>query len=426
MSADSSQTDYSQSLLDNARARRVEGKISSVQDGFEYFGLALQGTQDVDLEQGWSLFEEHGFSLLTTTLENGLDSNKNNMDTKVYSAIHQVMYSMTCQTDNHSEKLYYKTKQCLENYVSNIVAPALSAVTGHRLLFEFRKRWHNHLFMCCWMRRFMAMLDGACVLNKGLAMTGSMVLRTFYDKAYVLQKRNICTSLLEEITKFRELEECDMNVIADVSLILQHLGAVAKNDNIKKIIDKNTEFSSGSWKRAPALVKQEYGGETFMYSELKIYKEDFQQRLIAHTREYYKNKSAGWATTDTVSAYLDKAVTCLESERALVQDRLNLVTMDPLIQACEDMILRGPNRSYLSFILSSDTGVGYMLINDQFDDLRNMHTVLSGIHEQQPVRFSPSFLPLFVFFSPSVPLLSTLIIPTHFCSYLIFCILSAR
>ena len=57
--------------------------------------------------------------------------------------------------------------------------------------------------MCCWMRRFMAMLDVLCV-NKGLAMTGSMVLRTFYDKAYVLQKRNICTSLLEEITKFRE------------------------------------------------------------------------------------------------------------------------------------------------------------------------------------------------------------------------------
>ena len=104
MSADSSQTDYSQSLLDNARARRGEGESSSVQDGFEYFGLALQGTQDVDLEQGLSFFEEHGFSLLTTTLENGLDSNKNNMDTKVYSAIHQVMYSMTCQTDNHSEK----------------------------------------------------------------------------------------------------------------------------------------------------------------------------------------------------------------------------------------------------------------------------------------------------------------------------------
>ena len=34
--------------------------------------------------------------------------------------------------------------------------------------------------------------------------------------------------------------------------------------------------------------------------------------------------------------------------------------MNSLIDACEDMILRGPERSYLQFILSSETGVGYM------------------------------------------------------------------
>ena len=59
--------------------------------------------------------------------------------------------------------------------------------------------------------------------------------------------------------------------------------------------------------------------------------------------------------------------------------------MNSLIDACEDMILRGPERSYLQFILSSETGVGYMLIQDKFDDLRNMHTVLSNISEQQPM-----------------------------------------
>ena len=59
--------------------------------------------------------------------------------------------------------------------------------------------------------------------------------------------------------------------------------------------------------------------------------------------------------------------------------------MNPLIDACEDMILRGPKRSYLQHILYSETGVGYMLSHDQFDDLRNMHKVLSGISEQQPM-----------------------------------------
>ena len=86
------------------------------------------------------------------------------------------------------------------------------------------------------------------------------------------------------------------------------------------------------------------------------------------------------------SVYLAKAVHCLEREGALAQDRLNAAsTHSKLMAVCEKMILVGPNRDYLTFILSSDTGVGYMLLHDQFDDLRNMHSVLSRISEQQPM-----------------------------------------
>jgi len=126
--------------------------------------------------------------------------------------------------------------------------------------------------------------------------------------------------------------------------------------------------------------------QIYEYSDLKIYKDDFEVALIKHTKEYYRNKSAKWISMDTVSTYLAKSVQCLEMERALVQDRLNTTsTQYKLIRACENMILVGPNRDYLTFILSSDTGVGYMLIHDQFDDLRNMHSVLSHIKEQQPM-----------------------------------------
>ena len=81
----------------------------------------------------------------------------------------------------------------------------------------------------------------------------------------------------------------------------------------------------------------------------------------------------------------------MERERELVSDCLHTETMDPLIDACEDMILRGPktkeapNGAYLKYILYSDYGVGYMLEEDKFDDLRNMHKILSGISEQQPM-----------------------------------------
>ena len=265
----------SQKSQHDTKTFKYKGKAAVKVDGHKMFGLPPSGEADVELELGWKLFLEKGFTLLEETVENGLDSNKNNMDINQYSGIQQVMYNMTCQTDNHSEQLYNKTGETMKNYVLDIVAPALSAVTGTRLLQEFRKRWHNHLFMSCWMRRFMAMLDGACVINQGMVYTGSMVLRTFYTEGYLLQKKNLCVALLEEITKHREDEECDLNLISDISLILQHLGAISKRDNIKKIIDKNNEFSSGTWKRAPALIKQEYQGETLYYAELKVYKGEF-------------------------------------------------------------------------------------------------------------------------------------------------------
>ena len=114
--------------------------------------------------------------------------------------------------------------------------------------------------------------------------------------------------------------------------------------------------------------------------------EDFEQLLILHTREFYKQQSARWISMDTVSTYLAKAVHALEMERALVNERLHpLSTKFKLISACEDMILRGPDRKHLQFILSSDKGVGHMLQGDLFDDLRNMHSVLSNINEQQPM-----------------------------------------
>jgi hypothetical protein len=74
-------------------------------------------------------------------------------------------------------------------------------------------------------------------------------------------------------------------------------------------------------------------------------------------------------------------------EKKLAEKHLHAEsTKDKLIHACEQMILVGPDECYLNFILKSDTGVGYMLVNDQFDDLRNMHYVLSGnIGKQQPM-----------------------------------------
>jgi len=244
------------STSDDILAKAQKSKASTVVNGYEYFGLGSTEKGDLDLDKVWLLFEEKGFNLIVNTVNNGIDSKSANIDLKQYAAIQQIMYDMTCQTENHSEDMYYKVKILLEKYVTENVQPALESVTGLRLLQEFRSRWHNHLFMSCWMRRFFGMLDTACVVNKGLVYTASMTLRTFFSHAYKTQRLNIINALLEEITKFRDGEEADMNLIADTAVTLQHLGAVSTKNQIHRVVADNKEFKSGTWKSAPALVKQ--------------------------------------------------------------------------------------------------------------------------------------------------------------------------
>ena len=348
---------------------------SSKIDPYKFFGLPPKSTTPLDIGVVWKLFEEKGFSILTSTIANGFDSRSNKLvDIKQYSCINAVIYDQTgfggaggVNSVCEGAVLYAKTKEIMERYVHVQVSPALEAVTGSRLLFELRSRWHNHLFMSCWMRRFMQHLDATLMNKTSQVYTGSMVLRTFFDCAYTPHKKNIIAALLLEITKYREGridDPADMILIADVSLLLTHLGAVSQSDHIKKVVDSNKEFTSGNWKRAPALVKQEYASEIYTFLNLKIYHGDFQHELIQRTKEYYQHKCAGWVVQDTVSEYLAKAVRALEMERCLVRQQLNGSTMKQLIEACQDSILRGPASSMLE--AKSGGGGGTLKLNLYF------------------------------------------------------------
>jgi hypothetical protein len=245
------QTKSSESIL---LAAKKKGKSAKTVNGFEYFGL--EEGAELDFEKTWAIFVEKGFSLVVDTIKKGIDSKSANIDVNQYAAIYHIMYSMTIQTENHAQDMYHNTKSLLEDYILGHVCPALESLTGTRLLQEFRTCWHNHLFMSCWMRRFMHMLDDSCVINKGLNYTASMTLRTFYKTAYQSHCNIIIQSLLEEITKYRDSEECDLILISDISTILQHMGTISTKAEIHKVVADNKEFKSGKWKSAPALVKQ--------------------------------------------------------------------------------------------------------------------------------------------------------------------------
>ena len=278
----------------------------------DFFGYTELPTDEDEL---WNLFVTKGFKFVTDIVEKGLGSKKNtNVDKNVYMAIRSFV------SDRNAIFTRTQFGTLMDSYVKVNVAPALACETGVNLLQEFRRRWHNHLFMSCWMCRFASGLDPDEVSTPDKPFVATLVLRSFMY-AYEPQKQRIVDAMLAEVTKYRDVESSDdpdMILVADVSLILQHMGAVKTKHNIKKVIEDNVkEWKSGLWKRAPGLVKQTFqsyingvmADETRLLATTVVYIGDFHNELIPQTRSYYKNKSAAWASAGTVR-YVSVKVAC--------------------------------------------------------------------------------------------------------------------
>jgi cullin 1 len=96
---------------------------------------------------------------------------------------------------------------------------------------------------------------------------------------------------------------------------------------------------------------------------------DFEEKLLESTREYYARKSSEWIEGDGTPAYLIKAETALESEKARVSHYLNGATESRLLSVVEDEILAKretvlleKDGSGLSVLLQNDS-VSYKLLS---------------------------------------------------------------
>ncbi len=358
-------------ILAAARAKNTGANVADLSR------LGLDPTLDnIPFDKGFAAFEKYGFDTIKRILAQGLDSSPEPIPVADFAALHAMTSKMSCQTHNLSPPLYENSVRLVNDYQTAVVIPALQALPAGRPFLEgFRTRWQNHIWMSHWMKLFNRHLDTSYVANKSVPQVGSACLRAFHTHTFTQFEARVTQALLDEITLARGGDGGgDLTLVADVVSCFTHMGCAQYANDVDKIVGPN-EFSRGTWKRAPTLLE---------HRNLKTYNR-FQSQLIAHSKEYYRVKAAGWVAQDTTAVYLAKAKAALEFERALVQDRLNAETMTPLVREVEDMILRGPDRAYLAFILESDTGVGYMLNNDKIADLHNMHSVLERIGEQQPM-----------------------------------------
>ncbi|TFK73584.1 Cullin-domain-containing protein [Pluteus cervinus] len=113
---------------------------------------------------------------------------------------------------------------------------------------------------------------------------------------------------------------------------------------------------------------------------LDVYREHFETPFLAATEQYYKQESETFLANNTVSDYLKKAEERLKEEEDRVERYLNTQTRKPLINKCEDVLIR--QHAELMW-----ENFQTLLDYDRDEDLQRMYALLSRIPEGlEPLR----------------------------------------
>lgn len=98
-------------------------------------------------------------------------------------------------------------------------------------------------------------------------------------------------------------------------------------------------------------------------TQLRVYKQDLETRLIEHAGQHYKRVARSWLDQDSCPNYLQKAEAHLHDEDSRVEDYLNQSTLEPLRREVYIRLLK----EHQSELLQKGTGVRHMLANNRRD-----------------------------------------------------------
>lgn len=146
---------------------------------------------------------------------------------------------------------------------------------------------------------------------------------------------------------------------------VQRNGGVIDQGLVKKVVD--SLVSIGIDKQDPSLTC------------LDVYTSDFEIPFLTATEKYYSQESETFLANNSVSDYLKKSQDRLKEEEDRVDRYLNTTTRRPLVQKCEEILLR----KQLTPLLAS---FSRMLEFDHDDDLKRMYALMSRMGHDEGVK----------------------------------------
>ena len=277
--------------------------------------------------------------VLEDMLNTGLDKNKPRLfDPKEYVQTYTTCYNMCTQRSpyNWSEQLYQRHGETICDYLSKTVLPALKQKSGNALLTELTVRWSNHKIMNKWMRLFFMYLDRYYVKHHSLPTLDVAGLKHFKTLVYNEVKKDVVNAMIALIDAERDQALIDRALVKNTVELLEAMGM----------------------------------------GSLDAYVTDFEDQLLASTKEYYARKSQEWVESDDAPAYLAKAEVALEAEAARVAHYLNGASEPKLLRVCEHEILELRETVLLE---KEGSGCRALLANDRKADLARMYRLFGRV-----------------------------------------------
>lgn len=112
----------------------------------------------IDLETGWSKIKSKGIDRLYKIVEGQTDDKFTNADTW---ELYETVYRMCVQKAPHcfTWQLYDRFVECVDDYLTRIVAPAVLSKRGVDMVEELIYRWQQHKVFGRWMCLFFDYID---------------------------------------------------------------------------------------------------------------------------------------------------------------------------------------------------------------------------------------------------------------------------
>jgi len=300
---------------------------------------------DIPYEQGWQRIK-FSFDKLSDILDSlykgeEIDTSKT-ITRKEHSEVYTLIYNMCIQRGhNYSGQLYSAYEDTIKEYLKKEVFPSMKNKTNLDLLRELDKRWTNHSIMRRWMEKFFAYLDRFHVKHNSLPSLNDLALSIFAKGIFEYFKNNIFEAFMRELDRDRKEFEVDRALLK----------------NMTKIFIELAKFDHNS-----------------------IYKQ-FEAALMAKSAEFYRLKNKEWSQNSSCAEYLANIEKLLQEEEKRLEDILYGTPSHETIKNIITLFDEETIKVYKNLLVTKDTGLTYMLQNEQYNDLSRMYRLYGRLHD---------------------------------------------